>query len=191
MSTPAISRCRAPTARPLALALALGATGCIGVFTYADAFERVASPCLDAKHPSRVRSAPGTPPLTRDQLERAWGRPDEIDRDGPEGETWVYRTDGLRWHGAMPVVVLLPLPLVLPWGHREVGVRFDGERAVEAWRLSTDEDAALVGLIFWGPCFAFEWAHLDDWDHDRQVDELWVYDLETTPAPAPSAFPSD
>lgn len=44
-----------------------------------------------------------------------WGEPDHRRKiDG--GEAWEYQGRDLRWHGVVPMF-LLPLPLVVPFGH--------------------------------------------------------------------------
>jgi hypothetical protein len=45
-----------------------------------------------------------------------WGEPNHRKQTDSNGEIWEYRGKNLRWHGVVPML-LLPLPLVIPFGH--------------------------------------------------------------------------
>lgn len=54
------------------------------------------------------------------QLEKAWGKPDKI-RTTKKGEKWTYRTR-LRWNGIWALVMVVPVPLMIPTGHKSMDV---------------------------------------------------------------------
>lgn len=51
-----------------------------------------------------------------DYVRSQWGEPDHRKQTDEGGESWEYRGKNLRWHGLVPML-LLPLPLVVPFGH--------------------------------------------------------------------------
>ncbi len=55
-------------------------------------------------------------PLMADYVRSQWGEPNHRKQIDGGGEIWEYRGETLRWHGLVPMI-LLPLPLVVPFGH--------------------------------------------------------------------------
>lgn len=55
-------------------------------------------------------------PLRADHVRSQWGEPDYRGQIDGGSENWEYRGKNLRWHGFVPMI-LLPLPLVVPFGH--------------------------------------------------------------------------
>ncbi len=51
-----------------------------------------------------------------DYVRSQWGEPNHREQIDGGGEIWEYRGKTLRWHGLAPMI-LLPLPLVVPFGH--------------------------------------------------------------------------
>ncbi len=56
-------------------------------------------------------------PLSSHYVVSQWGEPDHRKQTEGGGEAWEYWGGlNLRWHGVVPMF-LLPLPLVVPFGH--------------------------------------------------------------------------
>lgn len=58
-------------------------------------------------------------PLSSDYVVSQWGEPDHRKQIDGDGEVWEYHGNSLRWHG-MGLAILLPLPLVIPFGYNYV-----------------------------------------------------------------------
>jgi hypothetical protein len=110
----------------LGLISLLGLEGCgLGGLIYGDTSRTIERPFLvHQEHPSsdrvrRIGQSPSTDPLRADTLQREWGAPDTIEPQpgNPDVDRWTYRTDRLRWHGPLLILVVLPLPLLVPFGH--------------------------------------------------------------------------
>jgi len=91
--------------------------GCIGIgFSITgDHSTPVNIPVLTGKH---FLSHHQGEPLSADYVVSQWGEPNHRKQiDG--GEIWEYHGEHLRWHG-VSLALLLPLPLLIPFGHEYV-----------------------------------------------------------------------
>jgi len=69
--------------------------------------------------------------LTSSVIESQWGPPDDREQVDGGGEIWKYRGSKLRWHGVVPLI-LIPIPLVVPFGHEYVTFDVRGGQVVSA-----------------------------------------------------------
>lgn len=93
-------------------------------------------------------ATPPLPPIsvTREQLEEAWGKPDDIDVDG-KVERWTYKSE-LRWNGLFALLVVVPVPLLIPTGHESmVVVISDGLVQRAEVHFQVDQEFG-CGLVF-------------------------------------------
>ncbi|MBG8556203.1 hypothetical protein [Hymenobacter guriensis] len=59
---------------------------------------------------------------------RLWGKPHRIVAEGTQ-EKWIYKSGELAWRG-MEVWAIVPVPLLLPVGHRKVALEFTNGQLV-------------------------------------------------------------
>lgn len=133
-------------ARPFALFLAvLSLPGCAGVVVFRT---RLGEFNLEGAGDDRSQlwtSLVTEAPPTASALERTWGKPDRIGREGADTEIWTYR-NGLRWNGVI-LVVFLPLPLIAPVGWDHVTFRIQGGRVVWITVAVEEETSYICGLL--------------------------------------------
>jgi hypothetical protein len=125
----------------ITVAAGLSLMGCgFGGVIYGDKTRSVDRPRIieqDDSTASQVRRISGTPSseiLTIERLRQAWGEPDRIvpAPDNADAERWTYRTNGWRWHGALLILIAVPLPLLVPLGHEHILFTIEHERVVSA-----------------------------------------------------------
>lgn len=130
------------------------ATGCIGVIRYYDVVDQIDAPQIAPYDRRTLYSRPTWSRMTRADLEHLWGPPDSVEFvEGAEGaervERWNYESDTWHLHGIMPVLIL-PLPLVLPYGNSRVTMTLEGDEVTSAESLRSSGGCALIGP-FMGP----------------------------------------
>ncbi|MDQ2770113.1 MAG: hypothetical protein M3Y54_06395 [Bacteroidota bacterium] len=106
----------------LLLLVAMGLSSCIGVSLIAGTRQRPVGKTLgplvgdDGLYKGGVTTA--------DAL-RLWGEPRRKEVVGLQ-QHWRYRVDELAWRGAQ-VWLIVPVPLLLPVGHKHVTLTFEGD----------------------------------------------------------------
>lgn len=108
--------------RALLLCVVLFSTGCLGAgyirrSTYEDLQE--------LRHPNTPERRPGEVLRTKAEVLAVLGPPRTTRREG-EHEIWTYRTH-IAVHGAYLIVVVVPVPLMVPFGYRKRHLRFVGD----------------------------------------------------------------
>jgi hypothetical protein len=83
-----------------------------------------------------------TPATTADQLRKAWGAAEHIEKVGPQREVWRYN-HGLRWNGLVFLVVVVPVPVIFPVGSDTTEFTIEG-----GWitRVIVREDTATAAV---------------------------------------------
>jgi len=74
--------------------------------------------------------------ITKDQVLSTWGEPDQISTIDENHIKWVYHRE-LAWHG-MFVFVVVPIPLVAPFGSRNTEVILEGDAVTGILYHTTD-----------------------------------------------------
>jgi hypothetical protein len=81
-----------------------------------------------------------------------WGEPDQILVREDGKEEWIYRMNGWRWNGVVLYAVVVPLPLMIPWGTQYVSVLVNHGQIESATRGDWDFQAGAYCGYFsgWG-----------------------------------------
>lgn len=113
-------KCISSLVKPLLLAFpCIFLQGCIGIGVLGIGDRPGPTGSVPNLHSKRTLVQYQGQPLSADYVRSQWGEPDHREQiDGGE-ESWEYRGKNLRWHGLVPML-LLPLPLVVPFGHNYV-----------------------------------------------------------------------
>jgi len=62
--------------------------------------------------------------MTKEEILLAWGEPDKLVKLNENTIKWVYHREWAL-HGALVMVVVIPVPLFVPWGYRDIEVVID------------------------------------------------------------------
>lgn len=81
--------------------------------------------------------------ITKEDVLALWGQPDG--RGSSKGQDYLVYDRDLSWQGLV-VFVIVPVPLLLPWGHDKTILYFDGDRLSHTARESTQLHAAACGI---------------------------------------------
>lgn len=88
-----------------------------------------------------------SPALTKSLIFDRWGRPDEIKHKNAT-EYWRY-SDGLMWQGIMLYAVLVPIPLVLPTGSKDIVFEFANDTLQSATIEETEDYDVRCAVLGW------------------------------------------
>jgi len=107
-------------------------TGCVGVLYRQDTERSLEKPALkqDKGEIGDYQSERSTPYTKQDVL-KLWGEPAHKDMLPNGHEVWTY-SHGLSWHGYMPMLLIVPIPLMAPAGTMKTHLEFDGQKLVKA-----------------------------------------------------------
>ena len=104
-------------------------------------------------------------PLSSDYVISQWGEPNHREQIDGGGEIWEYRGNNLRWHGVIPMA-LLPIPLVVPFGHDYVTLVIQDGQVRSAVQTDWDftfgggeEKGSGVFFLTGSPRFRYKIAH--------------------------------
>jgi hypothetical protein len=109
-----------------ALLCLVGLQGCgLGALIYGDTARTVDHPFLVEQSSStsdrvrRIGQSPSPETLSAERLQLEWGLPGRIEQVSGDLDTerWTYWMERLRWHGPLLIVVVVPVPLLVPFGH--------------------------------------------------------------------------
>lgn len=91
---------------------------------------------------------------TARDLRAQWGEPDSVESYEDGKDSWIYKTDGLRWAGMVLYVVVVPLPAMIPVGSQYVSFLIhDGqiERATLGdWAFKAGASCGFFGVTYGG-----------------------------------------
>lgn len=79
--------------------------------------------------------------ITSEELLDAWGKPDHIERVTTNKEEWTYNF-GLRWNGIFALVVVVPVPLIVPVGHKYVTFTVENGKLISAYMKDISRSGA-------------------------------------------------
>lgn len=131
------------------IAIGLATGGCVGVFIPHTRTETFKQPNIAERPAAGAVSAAtgkgGT--YTAAWLHNHWGQPASINPGSSEtrGELWTYKF-GTQWHGIVPCVIV-PVPLVLPFGRVTVTFLVEDGRVISADVVGTHVSGAAAGLL--------------------------------------------
>jgi hypothetical protein len=100
--------------------------GCgLGALLYGDTARTVDHPFLveqggaESDRMRRIGQSPSPDTLRAERLQLEWGLPGRIEPVSGKVDTerWTYWMERLRWHGPLLILVFVPLPLLIPFGH--------------------------------------------------------------------------
>ena len=77
-------------------------------------------------------------------IQSRYGLPTSIETNG-DAETWRYK-GSLGWSGIVPILVI-PIPLIVPTGHRDTVLNFSNGKLVSVTNEGTSGPAAVCGLL--------------------------------------------
>ncbi|MBK8276542.1 MAG: hypothetical protein IPK92_12115 [Nitrospira sp.] len=101
--------------------LAIFLHGCIGIgFSWHGDRTTPTEPVPNLPNKKRLVAYQGKS-LSAHYVLSQWGEPDHRGKIDSSSETWEYRGNNLRWHG-LYLLILLPLPLIIPFGHDYVTI---------------------------------------------------------------------
>ncbi len=154
------------------MAAAIEWSGCAGIIVQHHERLRIEAPQIDVQ--GNVRCDRSLPAFTREDVERVWGPPTRLERDGAEEERWTYVSSDLRWTG-VELIVFVPVPLIVPVGHESVTLMMKDGLVVDAEVMKQDESHAVFGLMA-GPCgLSSRLCDLGRDSQSRKPGERWVH----------------
>jgi hypothetical protein len=86
------------------------------------------------------------------EVRTSWGEPDQVLVRDDGKEEWTYKTKGWRWNGVVLYAVVVPLPIMIPWGTQYVSVLVNNGQIESATRGDWDFQAGAYCGFFsgWG-----------------------------------------
>lgn len=118
--------------------------GCVGMsIIHPGKFGSIQGPNVSCKVPDSP-GCMGSIGNSCDALIRHWGDPAKTSVSGQQRRL-TYK-QGLSWAGIMPIVIV-PIPLAVPSGHKTVTFTCDGDNVVEASGITTKNSGLYCGLL--------------------------------------------
>jgi len=90
--------------------------------------------------------------VTKELMLTSWGRPDEIVKLEGGATKWIYHRER-AWYGLQLFVIVVPVPLMLPYGYRDTEVILKHDRVVSIlYHIDPDPGwGCYAYLIFFTP----------------------------------------
>ena len=98
---------------------------------------------------------------TKPAIEERWGKPDHIEATG-EATTWYYDREW-AFSGLSLVVLIVPIPIVVPVGHRHTVLHFIGDELTYVERELDADTGCIAGLV-WGHRWVWMAECHQDWE---------------------------
>lgn len=125
----------------LPILMLLAFSGCVGIGTvYSEKQSSIAASILEN---GGTIYGSKTPP-NKEKVIAFHGEPYKKAIDGNH-EAWYYKKE-LAWGGIVPVVII-PIPLLLPYGYKETVIQFENDQQISIESDQTKSPIAMCSLV--------------------------------------------